>query len=150
MVPSFKVEGLDELDRALAGLSVRTRKGLLRDALLEGGERIRARASNLAPRAPGKPDVADQIQIAPVRDREHEASVGIGVPKAFFYDYFLERGTVHMSAQPFYRPAIDSEGEQAIAEMGKALWRSLAAKGIRRAATVVDVPVQTVGGGGLL
>ena len=127
-------EGGEKLAKTLEALPAKVAGRVLRGALLEGGERIRARAAQLAPRAPGSPDLADNINIGPVRRNVDEAAagaevVGIGVPRRFFYDAMLEFGTRRQPAQPFYRPAMDEEGARAIQAIGNALWAALAARG---------------------
>jgi HK97 gp10 family phage protein len=131
---SIKFEGGAALAKTLEALPAAVAGRVLKAALLEGGERIRARAAQLAPRAPGSPDLADNINLAPVRRNVDEAAVGaevvgIGVPRRFFYDAMLEFGTRHQPAQPFYRPALDEEGDRAIKTIGAALWAALARRG---------------------
>lgn len=142
-----RVEGGEELARALGSLSTRLSRRVLGDALLDGGEPIRKRTSQLAARAPGKPDIADNINIAPVRAESAtaEAAVGIGVPKQFYYDTMLEFGTVHMSAQPFYRPAFDEQAQRSIGVIGQSLWSALAGRGMHRETSVLDLPVSGPG-----
>jgi HK97 gp10 family phage protein len=128
---SMRMEGGDQLAAALAQLSTRLSKSILRDALLDGGEPMRALVARNAPRAPGAPDMADHVVIAAVRDRENQASVGIGMDsKEFFYDLFVERGTSRMKARPFYRPAFDEKVPEAIDLIGQELWRQLTARGL--------------------
>jgi HK97 gp10 family phage protein len=131
---SVKFEGGAQLAKNLEALPAALRGRVLRDALREGAELIRARASQLAPRAPGAPDLADAIVVGKVRANADEAAagavlVGIGVPKRFFYDAMLEFGTKHMPAQAFYRPALDQEGGRAIKVIGAGLWAALAKAG---------------------
>ncbi len=145
MRPSMTFEGGEELARNLNALSARLSRKLLVEALIEAGEPMRAVAAQHARRAPGPPDLADNINIAPIRRRQKDdpkdVSVGIGAAKGFFYDFFLEMGTVHNRAFPFYRPAFDGERERALGIVGAALWRELAARGVSRsvsAPTTVD------------
>jgi HK97 gp10 family phage protein len=138
------IDGAEEIVQHLAGLSTRLTRAIVMDALLEGGEPIRATAARLAPREPGAPDLADNIRIAPVRKRPEDDvrtfSVGIGVPRAFFYDYFQEFGTVDHGANPFYRPAFDTHAQQALGIVGAAFWRELAGRGLGRSVTMPSRP----------
>lgn len=130
---SMRVEGGEELARELNKLSVRLDRRLLTGALMEGGEPMRQAVENGAPREPGAPDLADNVNIAPVRklegDSECTANVGIGVPKKFFYDWFQEFGTVRMGSKPYYRPGFDGKVPESLGIIGAALWRELAGRG---------------------
>lgn len=148
---SMRIEGGDQLAANLAQLSTRLSKSILRDALLDGGEPMRALISRYAPREPGAPDLADHIVIAAVRDQENQASVGIGPDsKAFFYDYFQEFGTVRHGAHPMYRPGLDEKAPEAIDLIGAELWRQLTARGFGVRTASASSPVSSSGGGGLL
>lgn len=144
---TFRVEGGQETAAALNGLPTRVSRSVLRDALLEGAAPMRRFIAGIAPRDPGAPDLADNIILAALRKRtgDDDVSVGIGVPKGFFYDWFLEWGTVNMGSQPFWRPGFDANVQSVIDISGKAIWRELAGRGIRRAAVIADTPVQSDG-----
>lgn len=146
---SMRFEGGDQLAANLAKLSTRLSKAILREALTDGGEPIRGRIAQLAPRAPGEPDLADHIVIAAVRDQENQASVGIGPDsKAFFYDRFQELGTARHGAQPFYRPGLDEKAPEAIDIIGQELWRQLTARGFGVLTATAPSPVTSGGIGG--
>jgi HK97 gp10 family phage protein len=131
---SMRIEGGDKLAEILDAIPKRASRDRQRDALLAGGELIRARAASLAPRAPGAPDLAENINIGTVRSSvEGEVSVGIGSGRYFFYDMFQEFGTSRHSAHPFYRPAMDSEAAKAIKVIGLSLWSALTAGGFTSA-----------------
>lgn len=122
--------GHDELIRAFDSMSKRVSTQVQRDALKEGAAKIQARASALAPRDPGAPDLADNINVATVRSTGGaEASVGIGSGTSFYYDWFQEFGTSRQAAHPFYRPAIDQEGANAIKVIGASLWAAIIKRG---------------------
>lgn len=141
---SMRVEGGEELARELNKLSVRLDRRLLTEALMEGGEPMRQLMENMAPREPGAPDLADNINLAPVRKREGDtertANVGIGVPKRFFYDWFQEFGTVRIGGKPYYRPAFDAKVPEVLGIIGKALWRDLAAHGLGQTVSKPSLP----------
>jgi HK97 gp10 family phage protein len=128
-----RVEGTQDLAKAFTALSSRVSTNVLTEALMEGAEVLRAAAARQAPRAPGKPDLAENLVAAPMRRRggRDQASVGIG-PNAtfFFYDLFQEFGTVHHAAQPFYRPALDRHGQQALSVILSAIRRELVTRGV--------------------
>lgn len=146
---SAAFDGGPELEAAFNQLSERVGKKVLREALFDGAEPMRAGAARVAPREPGAPDMADHIGVAALRDRENMATVGIGPDdKAFFYDLFQELGTVRHGAQPFYRPAFDANIENSLGIIGKELWRQLTARGfgVRTASALSPVSAGGIGG----
>lgn len=145
---SMRIEGGAELVATLNTLTARVQKNVLRQALENAAEPIRRRMSQMAPRAPGLPDLADNIAISPSRlkgaDNAQAAAVAIGPGKDFFYGFYQEYGTVHNAAHPFMRPAFDSGASRAIADITRELWTVLAARGIARSSTS-STPVQSPG-----
>jgi HK97 gp10 family phage protein len=144
-----RFEGGEELAAILASLSPRVGTKVLREALFDGGEPMRAGAARRAPREPGAPDMADHLAMAALRDRENMATIGIGPDdKAFFYDLFQELGTVRHGAQPFYRPAFDENIENSLGIIGRELWRALTARGFGVRTASAPAPVSSGGIGG--
>lgn len=127
---SMKIHGGEELSRRLDALPQAFSRRVLLAALRAGGEPMRVAVAQKAPREPGAPDLADNINIAAVRKREGEPpTVAIGpASKFFFYDLFQERGTVRHRAQPFYRPAFDTKAPEALGIVGQELWKALRAQ----------------------
>ena len=96
----------------------------------EGGEIFRDRAASLAPVAPGAPDLAKNIGMSRTMPTDRDgAGIAVGPTTGFFYGFFQEYGTVHHGAQPFMRPAFDSETSKVLATIAASLWRELAARG---------------------
>lgn len=92
--------------------------------------------SVMAPHAPGKPDLRDTISVSGARGTDsNEIAVAIGPSRAGFYGSFQELGTKHHAAQPFARPAFDSQGPTSLQIIASAIWRELAARGISRTVT---------------
>lgn len=145
----MRVEGGAELVKVLNDLSPRVGKRMLREALEAAGEPMRLSMQAKAPRAPGKPDLADNMVMSTARVKSRNegqaAGVAIGPSAGFYYGFFQEFGTVHHSAQPFMRPSFDGGAPRALADLTRALWAALAARGVSRS-TTVDAPVE--GGGG--
>ncbi len=126
----MRFEGGAQLAKNLSQLSERLSKELLRKALRDGGEIMRVQASRNAPYEPGKPDLRDNIGMSTARpDDAVPAAIAVGPTKAGFYGLFQEFGTAHHSAQPFLRPAFDSEQGRALAAISRSLWISLIGKG---------------------
>lgn len=152
---SLKVTGTEEFTRALRALPERVRRPVLRDALSDAAEPIRRRMGELAPRAPGLPDLAENMVVSAVTEvegtrlPETSAAVAIGPARLLkgsysvvsritgrvrtigysFYAYFQEFGTVHHRPQPFARPAFEREHSKALGIYGKAIWTALTARG---------------------
>lgn len=134
-----KIDGGKEIAAALEGLSKRISRKVATEALLTGGELIRRSAERRAPKDDEAPHLRDNIEIAPTRKgvASNEVGVGIGVPKAFYYDFMREFG-IRGPVQPFYRPALDENGEKAIELIGHAFWTELAGRGISRSVVGSD------------
>lgn len=134
---TMRIEGGEELARRLNALASALTMKIVMSALYAGAEPMRARMSQLCVRAPGAPDIADNIGVSAAtrlgstgggrwRAREEgEYAVAIGPTKAFFYGLFLEYGTVKMSARPFMRPAFDAVAPQSLGIIGQQLWDAL-------------------------
>ena len=112
------------------------------EALRAGAEPVKERMRAMAPRAPGAPDLADNIGVGVARVGE-EAAIAIGPTKNFFYGLFQEEGTSRHGAQPFARPALDATQQEALGIVGATIWHEL----IRRGAVSTR---SSGGGGGLL
>lgn len=122
----LQVPQASQIHAVFQTMSKRATRPVVINALMEGGELMRARASQLAPREPGAPDLAQNINLEPLRGTpDGMFTVGIGVPKRFFYDFFQEYGTSRHGAQPFYRPAFDGLVQRAIEIISAAMWRAI-------------------------
>jgi len=128
-VISLRVEGGEKLMKALGELPNRVSRSVQREALKVGGEKIRQAARAIAPRAPGAPDMADHIEIGNARTDDGSVGISIGPTKGFFYGHFQEFGTTRHGAQPFLRPAFDSEGGTALKLISAETWAALIRKG---------------------
>lgn len=128
---TMRVEGGAQLAATLRTLSQRLSNEVLAEGLLdEIGNPLARDVSRKARRAPGLPDLAANIHATRLRSRGREARVGVGSPKQFFYDWFLEYGTVRMPAFPFYRPAIDSHFPPGLGRFGRRVWADLVGRGV--------------------
>jgi len=126
---SVKVEGADKLMKALNELPTRVSRNVQREALKAGGELIRQHAASIAPREPGRPDLADNIGMAVARLEDGSVGLAIGPGPSFFYGYFQEFGTRHHKAQPFMRPAWDAEQAKALKVISAEMWTALIRRG---------------------
>ena len=155
---SVRIEGGKALADALNSLSARVRRNTLVEVLTEAAEPMRRRAASLSPHEPGAPDIKQNIVVSRStrtmsadgflqRQDEFQATVAMGPARGFDYGLFQEYGTVHHGAQPFMRPAFDGEAPKAIKDIGAALWRELASRGIHR--PTVEAPSAPSGPGRL-
>lgn len=142
-VLTVKLEGVDELKRALADASVKIRTKAVRGALREAGKVIQASARAAAPvlsvptktRTPGtvKKNIVVRaskfarqagnegvfISVRPIRGKarvKRLGKAGAKNPNDPFYWRFLEFGTRKMAARPFLVPSARAQGEAAIAK----------------------------------
>jgi HK97 gp10 family phage protein len=137
MKMKVRIEGGAALARTLNALPDKVSKSVRMQALRAGAEPLQQTMSQMAPRRPGPPDMADHIVVSAVRkggvtsiiSDEDTSAVAVGPEKKFFYGFFQEYGTVHHAAQPFARPAFDATVNQSIGIIMKALWAALIGKG---------------------
>lgn len=127
MKPSIKVLGMDKIRSNLEKLARLTNRDVVEDSLLEGAEVIAAEARNLVPVRTGnlrssiavvtngkEVNFSDgslssgnfEVYIGPLQGRDQ--------PHDGFYGHMIEFGTYKMAAQPFMRPAFDSQAGRAI------------------------------------
>lgn len=159
MKVKIKVEGLRQLDAALGDLKNKTvAKGVVRRALLESAEPMRARAEAAAP---VREDTDRVVTFGPKGNKKvrrvgtMRALVQMGTrltkrqagqarrETKFFSAIYVgtrdriarlrEFGTVGQSAEPFMRPAFDGEGEATIGRFMAALLREIQAAAARQA-----------------
>lgn len=139
MKVSLTIQGGDQLARNLRALPKAVESRVVRAALREAAEPIRDQAAGLARRAAGAPDLADHIAISRGTLRgETDVAVAIGPTKEARSDqpdrtfdlqgFYLEYGTSRQVAQPFLRPAFDSEGPGALQTLLQRLWSAISTK----------------------
>lgn len=147
---TVKFEGGAELTKALEQLPLRASKRIQREALVDAGEAIAKRMAARAPHEPGKPDLRDAMTVSNSRGRDaQEVAVVVGPSKAGWYGAFQEFGTSQHGAQPFARPAFDESIQSSLNLISRAIWVSLAGRGISRS-VIRETPVQSGAAGGLL
>lgn len=110
--PTFKIEGLRELERALGELPKATGKNVLKRTLMKVAKPIEADARRLAPVLRGdlEKHIATSTKLATRQKRAQpkrstvEVHVGADTrPQAHLQEF----GTAHHPPQPFLRPAWD-------------------------------------------
>ena len=135
MADTKNLTGFAELAKALRDLGPRVGRKHLRAATSKGAAVIRKKARELAPVDTGemRKDIqqkrektsGDNIASYSVYTRSGKKSRMSGkarnVDKDSFYWKFQEFGTAKMPAQPFMRPAFESEKENAVDVLGAEL-----------------------------
>lgn len=115
---SVQIEGLRELEAALANLPKATAKNVLRRVLKKAAAGTLADAQSKAPRDTG--GLSKSI-IMGVKTRRHGGGLFIGPSykrgDSGRHGHLLEFGTVNMPAQPFMRPAWDANKDAALASI---------------------------------
>lgn len=123
----------DSLTAALARLPHAVSRPVQVAALKAGAEPMRQAAADHAPRdeAAGAPHLADNIIVAVATERQLEATgnetpfVEVGPRREFFYGFFQEFGHGPGPAQPFMRPAFDSNIRTSLAIVQAHLWAAI-------------------------
>ncbi|MFH0914832.1 MAG: HK97-gp10 family putative phage morphogenesis protein [bacterium] len=116
-----KVHGGAALTMKLKALQAEV-KSALKEASLAGAEPIHDEAERLAPRRKTVTKIghlADHIEIEVAKSTATSCLVRIGPDKDHWYGRFSETGTVKMAAKPYLRPAIDTQGDEALEAFSK-------------------------------
>lgn len=132
---TLRFEGGNELATRLEMLPENLSRKIMVEALQAGAQPIQARAAQGAPRRTGR--LATHIGIGLARrigspqggrwrqSDETEFAVAVGPTKDVFYGLFQEYGTRHHGAQPFMRPAFDTQSAAALGIIADRLWEAL-------------------------
>lgn len=122
---TFEIKGAAELNRVLRTIGPRSARSGGMKALRAAAKPIIAEAKRLVPVRTG--DLKRSITTNPKRSRaERELTLLIGFrPPVSRRAHLTEFGTVHSKAQPFIRPALDSQAQAAIDAMGDKFWSVL-------------------------
>lgn len=135
----LKVEGLEEVERALKRLSDQAGRAMLRNATRAAARVVQKEAVARAPvreAGPSHPKyghLRDNIKVVMQRSRQggvQEAAVGT---TRAFWGRFLEFGTARMPAQPFMTPAFEASREAALRAFVKSYVRSFEREAQREA-----------------
>lgn len=112
-----KISGIEELSRKLDRIVASVDGRKQGDALMDAAEPILIRMQQLVPVRSG--DLRESLAITMGDDG---LTVMIGpVGKVAWRAHFVELGTVNMPAEPFIRPAFDSEKDNVTTKVGKQL-----------------------------
>lgn len=118
-----KISGIEELSRKLDRIVASVDGRKQGDALMDAAEPILTRMQQLVPVRSG--DLRESLAITMGDDG---LTVRIGpVGQVAWRAHFVELGTVNMPAEPFIRPAFDSENDNVTTMVGKQLGSTILA-----------------------
>jgi hypothetical protein len=150
---SMRFEGGDRLARVLQSMPSRVSKNVMRDALKAVvAPPIRDRASSIVRRAPGAPDIADNIVVSNGRGDAMSVAVVVGPSKAMRSDssnrsYAVQGRLLEFGFRgvmfPWLRPAFEQTAPGTLRAFAGEMWSALIRKGFGSTRT-------SGGGGGLL
>lgn len=136
MKVTFKVQGLRELDKALAELPKAYAKNILRKAFETASEPLVLDIKANTPVRTGQ--LRDSIEVSRMGgERRNEAKMQVGV-MGKFYGHFLEFGTPKLRARPFVRPAIDRNSAALVDRFSEAVAASIERARARLAARAAN------------
>lgn len=115
-----KVQGLAEVGEMLRGLPEKVREKIIRGAMRKAGNDLRDSVIEKTPVLSG--DLKKSIKLVVGFSRRSETMVATVMDtQPAFYGRFVEMGTRHSKAQPFMRPAMESQADSAIETLRAAL-----------------------------
>ncbi len=108
---SVKIDGLDELERALLDGLPKQARAAMRGSLADAGEFMRLA---IVLKAPSRTGFLARHIVTKTRTsvRDDEGDVSIGPSREAYYAQFVEFGSIHnRPARPFIRPAFEENKE---------------------------------------
>jgi HK97 gp10 family phage protein len=109
---SVKVEGLAVLEKRLVELDRRTTGNVLRKALREGANVLKAEAKARVPVRTGR--LKKSIAVTVSMKAKGAVYAKIGFKRGAAYGVPVELGTFRSKARPFLRPAVETKHVQAV------------------------------------
>ena len=126
--------GDKELQRALNRISRDTQEKFVQQSLRKGAKPILASAITGVPVRTGRLKTSLKIRT---RKRKRKgilgvqvqtgtrAELGIAADAPGYYPIAVEYGTKHMAADPYLRPALDTNRDKALGIIGRELWNRI-------------------------
>lgn len=134
---TWKITGLKEFEAKLKGLGPAVATKIGSDALLAGAKPVTKRMRAMVPVRSG--NLKKSITSRAVKTNGSLLSRIIGFKSpGRYYSHLVEFGTVHSSARPFVRPAIDTTINDVFLEMGRKLYLGMEAYAIGRVLATLD------------
>lgn len=120
------VEGMAEFQKRLRELDNSMRRQSLIRACRAGGEILRERMKELAPRgASGRLSEEMTMKVSGRESDIYAATVNVGPSRRGFYGRFQEKGTQFHPPQPFMDPALLQTHQQIVREMKQELGKAI-------------------------
>ena len=122
---SFKMTGLDALDKALKKLESKVQRRVLNKAARAGARVVQKRAKALAPVRTGA--LRRAIRVVTMKAKKGQGKVAVtvksgrGEKRDVFYAHMVEFGTIGARTRPFMRPAFDETQKEQLDAIGKTL-----------------------------
>lgn len=117
--------GMADLQRKLKQMELALQRQALIEAAQAGAQIVLDDARSRVPVRTGNLRRNIRKRLAGRQSDIHEATVEVQVAKKGFYGRFIEFGTKHLSAHPFFRPAIENNLERIKATMRAVLKRAV-------------------------
>jgi HK97 gp10 family phage protein len=119
----FKIQGAKAMEQALQALGPKAAGQVGGNAVRAGARVLVKEAKRLVPVDTGR--LRDSIKVVTLKKNKrgaNEVGAVVGFEKpASRIAHLVEFGTSHSSAQPFMRPAMDSQKEAILSAIGKTL-----------------------------
>lgn len=124
MGAEFRIEGLDDLNKQLESIATSLDADAVEPILFEGAQTIAGDMLQRAPRGPtGNLKRSIGAKTLRRRDKNPAPSIAAVDRKIAPHAHLVEFGTSKMSARPFMRPAVDSQGGKVAKQVEEGLQR---------------------------
>lgn|SRR6056297_2104576 len=110
---NIKIEGLKELEKDFKRLTKGFKPAEVQKAAVDSAEIIRADAERRAPLGPTGNLKKSNIVKTLDRNKKRPSAIAAVDRKVAPHAHLLEFGTSKMAANPFFRPAVESQGNRA-------------------------------------
>lgn len=111
-----KLEGLEELGQTIERMRKSVKPENVEPIVLKAAKIIKASAWGRAPRGPtGNLQRGIRAKVLKRNDFNNPAPAMVGIDfRVAPHAHLVEFGTIHAAARPFFRPAVDQKGPEAI------------------------------------
>jgi len=118
---NIKIDGLKELEKDFKRLTKCFKPEEIKKVAVDSAEIIRADAERRAPLGPtGKLKKSNVVKTLD-RNKKRPAAIAAVDRKVAPHAHFMEFGTSKMAAKPFFRPAVETQGDKAASKFRDSL-----------------------------
>ena len=118
---NIKIDGLKELEKDFKRLTKCFKPEEIKKVAVDSAEIIRADAARRAPLGPTGNLKKSNIVKTLDRNKKRPSAIAAVDRKVAPHAHLLEFGTAKMSAKPFFRPAVESQGDKAASKFRDSL-----------------------------